>query len=89
MTLATAMTNAFDFAGNLKDFCRSDPRIRELTVIEINSAKNLSLFLQVLPKYALHCFPELDMQGMSFADASIDLIIDSDTLEHVLYRRLL
>ena len=28
MTLATAMTNAFDFAGNLKDFCRSDPGIR-------------------------------------------------------------
>jgi len=83
MTLAAAMTSAFDFSGNLKDFCRNDPRIRELTVIEINSAKNLSPFLQVLPKYALHSFPELDMQRMTFADASIDLIIHSDTLEHV------
>ncbi|PYK09666.1 MAG: SAM-dependent methyltransferase, partial [Verrucomicrobia bacterium] len=83
MTLAAAMTRAFRFAGSFKDFCREDPTIRQLTVIEINAAKNLSAFLQVLPKHALHSFPQLDMQRMSFADSSIDIIIHSDTLEHV------
>jgi len=83
MTLAAAVTRAFGFAGSFKDFCRKDPSIRQLTVIEINPAKNLSAFLQVLPKHALHSFPELDMQRMSFADSSIDIIIHSDTLEHV------
>jgi SAM-dependent methyltransferase len=83
MTLAAAVTSAFDFRGSFKDFCRTDSRIRQLTVIEINPAGNLSPFLQILPKHVLHSFPQLDMQRMSFADASIDLIIHSDTLEHV------
>jgi len=83
MTLAAAMTGAFGFGGSLKDFCCTDPTIRRLTVIEINPAGNLSAFLQVLPKHSLYSFPELDMRQMSFADASIDLIIHSDTLEHV------
>jgi SAM-dependent methyltransferase len=82
MTLAAAVTRAFGFAGSFKDFCRNDPGIRQLTVIEINPAKNLSPFMEALPKHALHSFPELDMQRMSFADSSID-IIHSDTLEHV------
>jgi SAM-dependent methyltransferase len=83
MTLAAAVTRAFGFAGTLKDFCRNEPRIQKLTVIEINPAKNLSRFLQTLPKHALHSFPQLDMQRMSFVDSSIDVIIHSDTLEHV------
>ena len=83
MTLAAAMTKAFGFDGSLKDFCRNDPGIRQLAVIEINPAKNLSPFLQALPKHALHSFPQLDMQQMSFADSSIDVILHSDTLEHV------
>jgi len=83
MTLAAAVTGAFGFAGSFKDFCRNDPEIRQLTVIEINPAKNLSAFLQALPKHELHSFPQLDMQRMSFADSSIDIILHSDTLEHV------
>jgi SAM-dependent methyltransferase len=83
MTLAAAMTRAFGFIGSLKDFCRNDPSIRQLTVIEINPAMNLSPFLQALPKHGIHCFPKLDMQRMSFEDSSIDIIIHSDTLEHI------
>jgi SAM-dependent methyltransferase len=83
MTLAAAVTRAFGCAGSFKDFCRNNPRIRKLTVIEINPAKNLSPFLQALPKHTLHSFPQLDMQQMSFPDSSIDLIVHSDTLEHV------
>jgi SAM-dependent methyltransferase len=83
MTLAAAVTRAFGFDGILKDFCASHQQVRQLTVVEINQAKFLSTFLQALPKYALHSFPQLDMQRMSFVDSSIDVIIHSDTLEHV------
>jgi SAM-dependent methyltransferase len=83
MTLAAAVTRGFNFTGTLKDFCRNDPEIRQLTVIEINPAKNLSPFLQALPKHVLRAFPELDMQKMPFEDSSIDVILHSDTLEHV------
>lgn len=83
MTLAAAVIRAFGFSGTFEDFCHSDSSIRQLTVIEINAAKNLSRFLQTLPKHALHAYPQLDMQRMSFADSSVDVIIHSDTLEHV------
>jgi SAM-dependent methyltransferase len=83
MTLASAMTGAFGFTGIFKDFCRNHPGIRQLSVLEINPAKNLSGFLQVLPQHSLHSFPQIDMQRMTFPDSSIDVIIHSDTLEHV------
>lgn len=83
MTLAAAITRAFGFTGTFEDFCRNHSGVRELTVIEINPAKNLSRFLQALPNHQLHSFPQLDMQRMNFADSSIDVIIHSDTLEHV------
>jgi SAM-dependent methyltransferase len=83
MTLAAAVTRAFGFAGSFKDLCRTDPEIRRLSVIEVNPAGNLSPFLKLLPKHALYSFPQVDLQRMSFRDASIDVIIHSDTLEHV------
>ncbi len=83
MTLAAAVTGAFGFSGSFEDFCRNHSGIRQLTVVEINPAKNLSRFLQALPKHALYSFPQIDMQQMSFPDSSIDVIIHSDTLEHV------
>jgi SAM-dependent methyltransferase len=83
MTLAAAVNGAFGFTGSLEDLCRHNQQIRNLTLIEINPAKNLSRFLEVLPKHALHSFPQLDMQEMSFPDSLIDVIIHSDTLEHV------
>jgi SAM-dependent methyltransferase len=83
MTLAAAMTDAFGFTGTFEDFCRNHPGIRQLSVLEINPAKNLSRFLQMLPQHALHSFPQIDMQRMTFPDSSIDVIIHSDTLEHV------
>lgn len=83
MTLAAAVTRTFGFGGSFEEFCRSDPAIRALRVIEVNQAGTLSRFLKLLPQYELHCFPQLDLQEMSFADSSIDTIIHSDTLEHV------
>ncbi len=83
MTLAAAVTRAFGFDGSLEHLCARNSAIRQLTVIEMNPAGNLSSFLRLLPRHALHSFPQTDMRQMSFASASIDIIIHSDTLEHV------
>jgi len=83
MTLAAAVTNAFGFGGSFKEFCLTDPTIRESVVLEINAAGELSPFLQLLPKHSQHSFPDVDMQRMNFESASIDVIIHSDTLEHI------
>src|SRR5437868_13430402 len=42
MTLAAAVTSTFGFSSTFEDLCRSDAGIRQLTVIEINPAGNLS-----------------------------------------------
>ena len=39
--------------------------------------------LQALPKQALRSFPQLEMEQVSFADSSVDVIIHSDTLEYI------
>lgn len=83
MTLAAAMTRAFGFDGTLEDFCRRDTLIRGLSVIEVNAAGTLSRYLDILPQHELYCFPQLDLQQMSFESDSIDVLIHSDTLEHV------
>jgi SAM-dependent methyltransferase len=83
MTLAAAITRAFGFSGSLENFCRNDSRIRVLHVIEVNPSGTLSRYLELLPQYELHSFPQLDLQQMSFEDSSIDVMIHSDTLEHV------
>lgn len=83
MTLAAAVTAAFRFGGSFEDFCRTDAAIRQLSVIEVNPAGTLTPFLKLLPRHVLHCFPQIDMQRMNFESGSIDVMIHSDTLEHV------
>jgi SAM-dependent methyltransferase len=83
MTLAAAVTRAFGFPGNFADFCRGDSQIRASTVIEVNAAGTLTPYLQLLPQHARYDFPEIDLQSLNFSDDAIDVIIHSDTLEHV------
>jgi SAM-dependent methyltransferase len=52
-------------------------------VLEINTAGNLTSTLRTLPFHRLVEYPNVDMQSMPFADGEFDLIIHSDTLEHV------
>jgi SAM-dependent methyltransferase len=52
-------------------------------ILDINGCDALSGALQPLPGYRRANFPELDMCAMPYADASFDLVIHSDTLEHV------
>lgn len=83
MTLAAAVTRAFGFEGTFADFCASNAAIRALSVIEVNAAGTLSRYLSLLPRHELHSFPQLDLQRMNFERGSKDIIIHSDTLEHV------
>ena len=44
---------------------------------------NLTRFLEPLPGHVLTTFPAVDMRHLSHADDTFDLVIHSDTLEHV------
>lgn len=82
MALADAILQSFNYSGSMAQFVGSDIG-RGLKVLEINEAGNLTRFLKMLPKHQLVQFPEHDMSNLSFDDELFDLVIHSDTLEHV------
>ena len=58
-------------------------RFRTLRVLEINEAGSLSRFLSQSWRYTFAQYPEHDMTKLTYADESFDLVVHSDTLEHV------
>lgn len=84
MTLAAAILRAFGCDLLFSDFCRMSALAKQVRVLEINEAGKLTSFLKQLANYTFASFPEIDMQEMSqFADQRFDLLVHSDTLEHV------
>lgn len=55
----------------------------QLRVLDCNGAEGLSLALSHLPLYQRADYPEYDMRRLPFDSDSFDLIIHSDTLEHI------
>lgn len=82
MVLARAIMRTLGFDGLFVDFVQ-DPRVRQLRVLEINEAGNLTAWLEQLPHRVLAKYPQVDMMHMPYAEESFDLVIHSDTLEHV------
>jgi SAM-dependent methyltransferase len=67
-----------------------DRRARSLSIAEINSAGNLHRVLAACPGLRYSEFgsrqpnvPSQDLSALTYTDASFDLVITSDTLEHV------
>lgn len=80
MGLASAIKQEYSYKGTLKDFCLNNSK---LNVLEINRAGNLTDFLNKISGHRLIEYPEFDMENMDIPSASIDLVVHSDTLEHV------
>ncbi|KQW46666.1 MULTISPECIES: methyltransferase domain-containing protein [unclassified Roseateles] len=58
-------------------------RCANMATLEINEAGTLTPFLRTLPRYTFGAYPEVDMHALPYADGSFDLVLHSDTLEHV------
>jgi SAM-dependent methyltransferase len=82
MALALAICRCYGYDGTLARFV-TDKSHRRLRVLEINEAGGLTQFLSQLPKHNLAKYPQLDMMKMSYPDGAYDLVVHSDTLEHV------
>jgi SAM-dependent methyltransferase len=82
MALANAILSAFSFCGTLAQFVESD-FAKTLKVLEINEAGGLTPVLNRLPHHQLVGYPDHDMVNLSFEPAIFDLVLHSDTLEHV------
>jgi SAM-dependent methyltransferase len=82
MALATALIRHCGATGTFAAFSTSSAA-PQLRVLEINEAGGVSPFLAQWPGRVLVEFPEVDMQQLPHADATFDLVVHSDTLEHV------
>jgi ubiquinone/menaquinone biosynthesis C-methylase UbiE len=53
------------------------------SVLEINEAGSLSSILRRFSGHVLAAYPDVDIHCLPYGDASFDLVVHSDTLEHV------
>lgn len=82
MALAQAILTSFDFAGNFQEFVNC-PDHENLAVLEINEAGNLTPLLKNLPNHKIVTYPEVDMTQLPMSLQGFDLVVHSDTLEHI------
>lgn len=80
MGLAAAIVSELSFTGNLDELRHS--KLRD-SILEINRAGNLTSYLQDFSGHRLVEYPEFDMQDLAIPADSYDLVIHSDTLEHI------
>lgn len=69
-------------ARTLAELVREDG-FRSLDVAELNSVGRMHPFLAELPRLVHVEYPEEDIQALSFPDGRFDLVLTSETLEHV------
>ncbi len=80
MGLAAAILDELAFTGSLLDLCNSRSA---LNILEINRAGGLTVCLERLNGHKLIEYPDFDMQDLFVQSNVYDMVIHSDTLEHV------
>jgi SAM-dependent methyltransferase len=84
MALATALLrHCGGAAGTTFAELSQSHAAQRLRVLEINQAGGVSPFLAKWPEHELVQYPDVDMQRLPHADGAFDLVVHSDTLEHV------
>jgi SAM-dependent methyltransferase len=82
MALARAVMACYGFSGLFRDFVQCETA-STLQVLEVNEANQLTPFFKHMPGHQLVNYPDVDMMSLPFPDDVFDLVVHSDTLEHV------
>jgi SAM-dependent methyltransferase len=80
--LARALMHATGGDGPLEHWLQQAVA-RERRILEINEAGTLSPWLSRLPGHVIARYPECDMMQLPYPAGAFDLVVHSDTLEHV------
>ncbi len=71
-----------DVATSIADLAHEE-RFRLLDIAELNSIGRMHPLLVPLPRLTYAEYPEQDIQALTYPDASFDLVLTSETLEHI------
>jgi len=82
IALADAILAATGAPGPLREFVTS-PAAGGLKILEINEAGMLSPVLRQMPGHVLAVYPAVDIHDMPYETSIFDLVVHSDSLEHV------
>ena len=82
MALAKAVLGALAIDATLSAALEGGA-LDSVRILEINEAGHLTPFLSRLPTYTIVRYPDVDMMAMPLPDGQFDLVVHSDTLEHV------
>jgi SAM-dependent methyltransferase len=80
--LARGLLLVVGWAGTLESYVAHTAGANR-RVLEVNEAGTLSPWLGRLAGHRLVRYPEVDMASLPFHDGAFDLVVHSDTLEHV------
>jgi SAM-dependent methyltransferase len=81
IALANAIRAFFGEQGTLQEIA---DRGKSGSILEINEAGDLNPVLRRFSGHVLASYPEVDIHRLPYADGSFDLVVHSDTLEHVI-----
>jgi len=81
MCLAAAIMKVCDFNGTLKLFVKKMKR--KITILEVNEAGTLSDYFTNLSRHTLAEYPDVKIENLPYKDNQFDLVVHSDTMEHV------
>ncbi|MBV9828378.1 MAG: class I SAM-dependent methyltransferase [Alphaproteobacteria bacterium] len=82
MALAAAICAEYGAAGTLQAELTA-PAASRADILEINEAGMLTPLLASLPGHRIAKYPDVDIHALPFAEESFDVVLHSDTLEHV------
>jgi SAM-dependent methyltransferase len=82
ITLAKAILLAAHSEKTLINYIETY-KTRKLKVLEVNEAGTLHKFLNKFTNYTFAEYPDVDLHNLPYKSESFDLVIHSDTLEHV------
>ncbi len=82
IALGNALRDAWSSNLTIKEYVLTE-QARALNVLDINGAPAISDALMQLPGYVRADYPIVDIQSLPYSDGSFDLVLHSDTLEHV------
>ena len=82
VALGDALRGAWGTRLTIRQFVQ-EAEAQTLRILDINGALVLSEALAVLPNYSRADFPEVDLQSLPFSSHAFDIVMHSDTLEHI------
>jgi SAM-dependent methyltransferase len=82
IALARAILDSYSATATLREFVQT-PLADRLRVLEINPAGSLMNTLEKMEQHRLVFYPAYDMTRLDIETSSVDLVVHSDTLEHI------